>query len=385
MAKELIACLSTFLQIPANKPVAFVRDGASVNTVAVRHVVDLLYPSSMDVVCASHSLNNIGNHFDTPTLDEFCQWWVSLFSRSHATKLAWKTRTGVSPKSHSATRWWSLWEVLEQLLKYLGDVQPFLEECESKPNACRRLLSILQNETAPDSCDMLRMELAATVDFGEPFVRKTYIIEGDGMLSVNAYTHLQEVATAAQDAVYSNFEALVKDIAPGDVGHQNQLKEHANGCVRPAIRYFLTKFNHEDSPLFANVLAYKAARLCCPLFVAKTNAVPALVDGLRAFPPLDKDGTIQQLKVELAAYKVAAADTQPGQDRLSWWRDQVQLPVRQNAARIVITVPPSSAAAERVFSLLEAATSSQQASTLTDHLEVELMLQYNRGRLGHEL
>ena len=44
MARELIACLSTFLQIPANKPVAFVRDGASVNTVAVRHVVDLLYP-----------------------------------------------------------------------------------------------------------------------------------------------------------------------------------------------------------------------------------------------------------------------------------------------------------------------------------------------------
>ena len=102
-------------------------------------------------------------------------------------------------------------------------------------------------------------------------------------------------------------------------------------------------------------------------------------------PFLDKDGTIQQLKVELAAYKVAAADTQPGQDCLSWWRDQVQLPVWQNAARIVITVPPSSAAAERVFSLLEAAKSSQQASTLTDHLEVELMLQYNRGRLGHEL
>eukprot|EP00117_Sycon_ciliatum_P044720 scpid58860/ scgid0871/ len=56
LARELITCLSTFFQVPHDKTVAFVRDGAAVNTVAVRQVRDLVYPRSIDIVCASHGL-----------------------------------------------------------------------------------------------------------------------------------------------------------------------------------------------------------------------------------------------------------------------------------------------------------------------------------------
>ena len=261
LAREIILCLSTFFQINPSRVVAFVRDGAAVNTAALEQVMMLLYTQANDIICASHSLDNVGQHFDTPTLSEFAQWWVALFSRSPAARLAWKTRTGVSPKSHSTTRWWSLWEVLKQLLQYFGDVQPFFMECEWSPAARHRCLQVLQNQTAPNSAEILQVELAAVVDAGEPFVRKTYILEGDGLLSLDAYSHLQEVAVAASDACYPNVAAVVKSIASNSPQHQAQLTTHAEDCVRPAVRYFLTKFNHVNAPLSRIVRGYKAARL----------------------------------------------------------------------------------------------------------------------------
>ena len=102
------------------------------------------------------------------------------------------------------------------MLKYFGDVQPFSVDCPYSRNACRRLLAILGNETAPNRTNFPCIELAATVDAREPFFRKTYLLEGDSMASVDAYTHLQEVSTAAQDAVYPNVEAVLKVIAPND-------------------------------------------------------------------------------------------------------------------------------------------------------------------------
>ena len=241
LAREIILCLSTFFQINPSRVVAFVRDGAAVNTAALEQVMMLLYTQANDIICASHNLDNVGQRFDTPTLSEFAQWWVALFSRSPAARLAWKTRTGVSPKSHSTTRWWSLWEVLKQLLQYFGDVEPFLMECEWSPAARHRCLQVLQNQTAPNSAEIMQVELAAVVDAGEPFVRKTYILEGDGLLSLDAYSHLQEVAVAASDAYYPNVAAVVKSIAPNSPQHQAQLTTHAEDCVRPAVRYFLTK------------------------------------------------------------------------------------------------------------------------------------------------
>ena len=34
-------------------------------------------------------------------------------------------------KTYGATRWWSKWEVMKQVLEYSGDVEPFLRENEN--------------------------------------------------------------------------------------------------------------------------------------------------------------------------------------------------------------------------------------------------------------
>ena len=100
---ELIQCLSVKFQIPSSRLVAAIRDGAAVNGAALRNMKEIMFPQLIDIICSSHSLDNVGWHFDTPLLDEFGQLWISLFTRSPAAKLKWKMRTGIAIKSHSNT------------------------------------------------------------------------------------------------------------------------------------------------------------------------------------------------------------------------------------------------------------------------------------------
>ena len=59
-------------------------------------------------------------------LDEFISAWISLFAYGYKNKAIWREQTGRAMKSYSATRWWSRWEVVEQVLEEFGDLDPFL-------------------------------------------------------------------------------------------------------------------------------------------------------------------------------------------------------------------------------------------------------------------
>ena len=73
--------------------------------------------------------------------------------------------------------------------------------------------------------------------------------------------------------------------------------------------------------MYPLVRAFKAARLCCPAFVATTKLQPDAVDQVRVFPLLDEDEQICHLKEELAAYKVVANDFPVNGDRLHRWKN----------------------------------------------------------------
>ena len=70
-------------------------------------------------------------------------------------------------------------------------------------------------------------------------------------------------------------------------------------------------------------------------------------------------------------YVAAVEDISPDIDILQWWKNhQNDLP-RWSAA--FISVKPSSAASEQVFSLLTNSFQCQQSSSLEDYIEVSLM------------
>ena len=86
--------------------------------------------------------------------------------------------------------------MMNQLLKFFGDVLPFLEENTGLSPATRgKLLSILHD---PQQKSYLMVELAVTVDAGMPFVQATYNLEGDGPLALTCYETISALNAAAR-------------------------------------------------------------------------------------------------------------------------------------------------------------------------------------------
>ena len=151
---------------------AAMRDGASVNNVAIQ-TLRIVYPLVIDIRCFSHTIDRVGGRFETPVLSEFITLWICLFSHSPKTKLLWRSKTNKSMSSYSSTRWWSKWEVIKDVMLYFADIEPFLRENEDIGlNLRPKLLSFFEN---PQITSKLRVEIAATVDWGEPFVNACYI------------------------------------------------------------------------------------------------------------------------------------------------------------------------------------------------------------------
>ena len=128
VARLLVEVLSTKLGVLTNNVIAAMRDRASVNSVAMRTDNRVF-----DVGCFSHTLDHVGERMRTPLVDDLN--WIGMFSRSPKTRLAWKRRTGLPSPSHSTTRWWSRFEVLDQAFKAFGDVCTFIKDEPDLPPA----------------------------------------------------------------------------------------------------------------------------------------------------------------------------------------------------------------------------------------------------------
>ena len=66
------------------------------------------------------------------------------------------------------------------MLVAFGDVLPFVENNDLPPTS-QKFVDVLPKSRK------LQMELAITIDFGEPFVKATNRLEGDRSLAFSAY------------------------------------------------------------------------------------------------------------------------------------------------------------------------------------------------------
>ena len=206
----------------------------------------------------------------------------------------------------------------------------------------------------------LQIELEAFVDIGELFVKAKYNLEGDSPLVLQAYDQIQIVKAKIENPHYPNVDALAISLAAQGRIYQ-QLKQHACKCLQPGIDYFNSKFFNDSAPLSESLAAFKAARLFVPHRLIEMEAGVNSVNNLTAFPFLNKPSIIDNSKSELPAYITLAQDVAPTVEPLQWWREHKQhLPNWLKAMADVLLVKPSSAVAERVFSMLKASFSHQQ-------------------------
>jgi hypothetical protein len=298
-----------------------------------------------------------------------------MFSHSFNARLIWRGRTGQSIHKFSDTRWWSKWEVLSQVVDYFGYVEPFIRRNEEICLANRQhLLEIFDD---PQNLLELCMELAALVHAGVHFVKETYYLEGDGPLFFTCYDNLSPVSWAVAVDNYPNTLPVARESAGGNAALCNQLIAQAKACIQPGLQFYQQKFSGQ---FYGIVRAFKAARLCCPVQVQSLNPTAAPLEEFRSFSFIDDDRTIANLAQELPLY-LAAADgvtVTCENDKLTWWASHKdELPHWSSLVKTLLLIQPSSASAERAFSLLSNAFSLQQDSTFEDYLEASVMLQYN--------
>ena len=372
IARELISVLSAGYGITSDRVIAAMRDRASANGAAMR-TMKVVFPQLLDVGCFAHTIDLVGGKFQTPNLESFIHLWISLFAHSPRVRLWWKQLTGKAMSLFCPTRWWSRWEVMNQVMVYFGDLVPFLQSNpELSPATRRKLLDMLND---PNVNAHIRIKLAAIIDAGAPFVKATYKLEGDGALALYCFEILNTIVSSIQVAHYPNVHAIATILSGGSHAGVQHWLDYAKMCVKPGLQYFLDKFSED---LKECVGAFKAARLCLPHKVAEYNPTADTVDLLMAFPFLNKPSILQGLKAELPAYLAKADGISSETDPVEWWKGHsADLPNWSSATADILLVQPSSAAAERVFSLLKASFGSQQDTTLNDYIECSLMLQYN--------
>ncbi len=375
IARELISVLQIDYGISTNDLVGAMRDRASVNGAAMR-TVQIMYPKVFDVGCFAHTIDLVGEKFRTPHLNEFLCAWINLFSHSPKARLTWRAQTGRAMKSHSKTRWWSRWEIVNQLLELFGDIQPFLER-NSDIGPCNRskMLAILQD---PQKKAYFMVEMAIVVDTGRHFVQATYNLEGDGPLVLKCYEQLEAVAQSIRVKYFPNTDAVINQLFSGKPAYViQQWREYAESCVQDGFDYFSNRFG---GVLSSTVAAFKAARLFLPQKIRSLQPDASAVNSLRQFPFLDDDTLVDSMKLELPTYLAVATDvgSDSDTDPILWWKEHSsELPNWANALCHVVLIQPSSAAAERAFSLLNSSFAASQESALADYVEVSLMLQFN--------
>ena len=164
--------LSTNFGIGSNHLIAAMRDRASANNVAMK-TLKIVYPSVLDVGCFSHTLDLVGNYFKLPNLTEFLNYWLLLFSHSVKCKFLWQEQTGRTMATYSHTRWWSKWELVNQILVQFGDIKPFLlKNTDIGPSTRPKLLNFFEDS---QKLKYLKIELAVVVDWVKHLLKQPTI------------------------------------------------------------------------------------------------------------------------------------------------------------------------------------------------------------------
>ena len=113
--------------------------------------------------------------------------------------------------------------------------QPFLvNNSDIGPSTRPKLLFFFDDS---QKLNHLKIELAAVIDWGEPFVNATYKLEGDGLHATKLSKKLLHQLKVAN---IPNVQAVARDISPS-LTVQKILISHAKQCIQPGIDYF----NHQ--------------------------------------------------------------------------------------------------------------------------------------------
>jgi hypothetical protein len=265
-----------------------------------------------------------------------------------------------------------------------------------------RIPRLVETITNPVDKAWLFLELATVAIVARPLVLATYKLEGDGPLGIIAFDELENLKTwfnihmleLTFPGLPEAISVCVNELAPISYGNDVfvanvAVTAHVRTLVQGPRDYF---FSRIFGMLAADVAIYRTLRFANPIkflvnhLSADVGAFQNAIHSLCHFQEEEVAGMIG----ELARYE-ALVNGYPRQvlleaDEVSfgsefWINNRLQLPHLESFARYAFTVATSSAAVERVFSILKRCFKNEQRLTLEDYVQLSCMRQFNRKSL----
>ena len=107
-----------------------------------------------------------------------------------------------------------------------NDMQTFLVDNENVgPMSRQKLLSFF---TDNQKHFLLQLELTVTIDYGEPFVKACYQLQGDGSLALTCYEVINRVSASIHAAHTPNVNAVVQCLSGTNTTLSLQLCDYAH-------------------------------------------------------------------------------------------------------------------------------------------------------------
>jgi hypothetical protein len=229
---------------------------------------------------------------------------------------------------------------------------------------------------------LLQLEMATLLDVGSNFCTATYMLESDGFCGLDVARIIESLRITIRGQLE---DPLEKCVFVKEVWNELMLADQQDYplpvIIPPMIskvdEYFHSRFIADGCPFDFEMKVFNAISFLHPVVMKSKSPINDLVDRFTMIPVLKP--IIPNLIRELPIYK-QQADEVSGEvnDVLQWFflRKNI-LPTFFEAVSIVSLFQPSSAAAERVFSMLRNLVDDTQQSSLADKTEVSAMIRYN--------
>ena len=390
--------------------VAFQKDRASANELSMSGLQDL-YKASKNLHCLSHTLTHVGDNMPVLLAKRFTEDLCALCNSHGGNNKAathWRTIFKSCWQPPGNTRWWARLDLYQKMIDGFENLVSFCmtakEDGDMERSArMKRLAEVMESNKERG---MLRFQLAVVTIAGSRLYAATYDLEGDHCCSLVAYDTIKDCEDWLTDhydhltypGLRQEMNDCVSTLLNGCETFEeltgealfDDLKVKAKSILKGAVDYFQRTIVVK---LASDLELYKTCRYANPVAMRQTIGRPdTLLQFKRAAEELnfftlsdvDKMGGEWYLYKRLVnEFEVVPSeikfDIQMERCTKFWSLYHEILPNLANFTRYCMTMTPSSAAAERVFSMLKNSfTIGQMRQSLEDYSEGSVMMQYNK-------
>ena len=392
--------------------ISFQKDRASASEVSMIGLQSL-YKGSNNLHCISHTITHVGEHMPANDAKRFTEDLCALCNSHGGNNKAashWRVIFSTCWQPPGNTRWWAKLELYKKMFLRFDDLISFCMTAEADGDMERSARMKRLSDTV--SCDeqraILRLQLAVLTLVAGHLVSATYNLEGDKCCSLVTYDTIKDCESWLNDhyehLTYPGIEAEIEDCVKTLIGGnesyegmgvdelKTDLRDKIKIILDGAVKYFNNTLIIKLSP---DVEIYRTCKFANPIAMRHVMLSPnTLLDFKEAVKNLQRftrnevenmAGEWHQYKRLVHEFEMLPSDsTMDGQFErcpIFWAHYHKVIPTLAIFARYCMTLTPSSAAAERVFSHLKSSfTIGQMRQSLEDYTEGSLMLQYNKFR-----